>query len=66
MIDKEISDDDFETFKTTPNNSDEESVSKEQVEEFLKCDYCGKTFKTKHGLNIHKSKLHNSDHIIRM
>ena len=35
MIDKEISDDDFAAFKTNPNNSDMESASKEQVEEFL-------------------------------
>ena len=58
IIDNEIGDKDIESYKNDPNMSNEEGFNKAQVEENLKCDSCEKSFKTKQGLNIHKSKIH--------
>jgi hypothetical protein len=56
IIDGEIADKDFESFKhetEVTKNKDELSYEK------LRCSICDRVFKTKHGLNIHRSKLHD-------
>ena len=51
----ELDDSDLEMMKRDPKAGTEGEL----MEGSINCDGCGKSFKTKNGLNIHKAKMHS-------
>ena len=63
MIDGEIKEEDIPNFKQNPEGT--ETDKPEIGLESIKCFICERVFKTRHGLNIHNSKVHN-DYIVKV
>ena len=59
IIDGEIEEKDFQSFKSSDKENAE--IASEFLDGEIKCLVCDRVFKTRHGLSIHKSKIHEKD-----